>query len=352
MATIKDIAKAAGVSIGTVDRIIHNRGRFSEETARRVRELMNEMEYSPNIHARGLKKTRKYSFTAVIPEVWQDAGYWSIVAEGIKRASSELSTICDDIQLFHFDRYSAESCIDVLSKVFLLKTDGLLIAPVFPENVVEILSEADVPYIFIDTDVPDISRKISFIGQDSFQSGVLSGKLMSLMIGRNKNSGNRMIIVEPPGSDFHLKSRIDGFTVYLNENVPELDIYHLKISSDKEPEYHNALKTCLSGISGLPAGIFAANSSVYHVASYLKQTGEPYRSVPVIGYDLIPGRESLIEDETINFILTQQPEQQAYRGIMMLYDSIVLNKTVNKNVIVPLNIITRENLHTFGENFG
>ena len=50
---------------------------------------------------------------------------------------------------------------------------------------------------------------------------------------------------------------------------------------------------------------------------------------------------------TIDFILTQQPREQGYRGIMMLYDEVVLNKRVQKELPIPLNIITRENLSTF-----
>jgi LacI family transcriptional regulator, galactose operon repressor len=54
-----------------------------------------------------------------------------------------------------------------------------------------------------------------------------------------------------------------------------------------------------------------------------------------------------VEKGTIDFILTQQPESQGYQGIIMLYDHIVLKKEIRKKVIMPLNIITRENIHTF-----
>ena len=60
MTTLKDIAESVGVSIGTVDRIIHNRGRYSEKTAEKVRKIMTDLNYIPNIHARGLKQTKKH----------------------------------------------------------------------------------------------------------------------------------------------------------------------------------------------------------------------------------------------------------------------------------------------------
>jgi LacI family transcriptional regulator len=78
MATMKDIAEAAGISIGTVDRIIHNRGRYSEETAELVRKAMKELNYTPNIHARGLKQTKKHIFMLSS----QKGTGWRILASG------------------------------------------------------------------------------------------------------------------------------------------------------------------------------------------------------------------------------------------------------------------------------
>lgn len=50
--TIYDVAKAAGVSITTVSRVINNTGRISDKTRQKVMNVMNEMAYTPNVHAR------------------------------------------------------------------------------------------------------------------------------------------------------------------------------------------------------------------------------------------------------------------------------------------------------------
>ena len=49
--TIRQVAEEAGVSIGTVDRILHHRGRVSKETTDRVHEIIEKLGYKPNIHA-------------------------------------------------------------------------------------------------------------------------------------------------------------------------------------------------------------------------------------------------------------------------------------------------------------
>ena len=59
-ARIKDIAEMAGVSSGTVDRILHNRGNVSESARKAVEEVLKKVNYKPNIHISGLSLKRKY----------------------------------------------------------------------------------------------------------------------------------------------------------------------------------------------------------------------------------------------------------------------------------------------------
>jgi LacI family transcriptional regulator len=349
MVTMKDIAEATGISIGTVDRIIHNRGRYSEKTAEQVRRAMKELNYIPNIHARGLKQTKKHIFCVVLPHRDQDGGYWRLVEEGILKAADELISFGNDVRIFPFDRYSSASCIDALSGALSSDAEGMLIAPCRPDDMRATLDHTDIPYIFIDTNIPDLKRRTAYIGQDSRQSGILAGKLMSLLISGRVSEGQDqyVLIVDPPGSNFHLNNRIEGFRYYMDAVMPETGLMTLKAESDDELHFHSMLKDFLLNNRQLPAGIFAANSSVYYIASFLEKEGEEYISIPLVGYDIIPGRESAVEKGVIDFILTQQPEIQGYRGIIMLYDHIVLKKEVSKEVIMPLNIITRENIHTF-----
>jgi LacI family transcriptional regulator len=129
--------------------------------------------------------------------------------------------------------------------------------------------------------------------------------------------------------------------------MPEIKLITLTAEIDDEYHFHGMLEKFCMNNPQLPCGIFAANSSVYYIASFLEKKGDEHTFIPLVGYDIIPGREYAVEKGTIDFILTQQPEVQGYRGIVMLYDHIVLKKEISKEVIMPLNIITRENIQTF-----
>lgn len=70
---IVDIAKMAGVSVGTVDRVIHNRGRVSEENRKKVQTILEMVHYQPNLMARSLASKKQYHFVAITPSFAQES---------------------------------------------------------------------------------------------------------------------------------------------------------------------------------------------------------------------------------------------------------------------------------------
>ena len=66
-ATMEQVAQAAGVSIGTVDRVLHNREGVSEKTREKVFKVINEIGYKPNIYASILSRRKEFTIVAIIP---------------------------------------------------------------------------------------------------------------------------------------------------------------------------------------------------------------------------------------------------------------------------------------------
>ena len=78
---IKDIAMRAGVSVGTVDRVLHNRPNVSKKALEKVQKALDEMDYQPNMYASALAYNKEYTFFCVIPKHESEA-YWEEVEEG------------------------------------------------------------------------------------------------------------------------------------------------------------------------------------------------------------------------------------------------------------------------------
>ena len=118
MITLDEVARLANVSRGTVDRVIHGRGRVSKETAKRVKAIIKQVNYKPNILARSISLARTFNFGALLPLADQDGHYWLLPRHGIERARRDLEVYKVTVSYIEYDKYSLPSfrkaCDDIL----------------------------------------------------------------------------------------------------------------------------------------------------------------------------------------------------------------------------------------------
>ena len=172
---IVDIARMAGVSVATVDRVIHNRGKVSEENLARINEVLRRGDYRPNLIARSLASGRRYTLCAVMPR-FAPGEYWADFEAGIARAEAEAVRYNVTVRRFCFDQYDRSSFESLLETLRREEFDGAVIATLFAEMVEPFTRELDargVPYVFVDSDIPACNR-LAYFGTSSFDAGAAS----------------------------------------------------------------------------------------------------------------------------------------------------------------------------------
>ena len=168
---IVDIARMAGVSVATVDRVIHNRGKVSEENLARINEVLRRVDYRPNLIARSLASGRRYTLCAVMPR-FAPGEYWADFEAGIARAEAEAVRYNVTVRRFCFDQYDRSSFESLLETLRREEFDGAVIATLFAEMVEPFTRELDargVPYVFVDSDIPACNR-LAYFGTSSFDA--------------------------------------------------------------------------------------------------------------------------------------------------------------------------------------
>jgi len=337
--SVTEIARKANVSIGTVDRVIHNRGRVSKQTKEIILKIIAEMNYTPNIFARNLSLGRTFLFGVLMPKLSQDSSYWRIPAKGILNAEKELASHKVEVIFFHYDRYSEKSFEKAFREMIAHKLDGLLIAPVLSATTSKLLREIPekLPYAFFDTTIPG-SPFLSCVRQDSYQSGRLAAKLMNMLI----QKPGLVVIIKVFPEDYHINERTKGFLSY-NSRYKKLTAKIYNADSENAAEGFEYLTARIIDENPDLKGIFITNAWTHPVARHIEKMGLA-KNISIIGYDLIPKNIYYLKKDVINFLINQRPEMQGYLSVYALYRHVVLKEKINKRIMVPLEIVTRENV--------
>ncbi len=329
----------AGVSIGTVDRVLHKRGRVSPATEERILNIIKELKYKPNIFARNLKLAKTFVFGILMPQPSQDSAYWTLPLKGVARAETELRSQKIRIRRFFYNKHSDASFSRIRRNILSASLDGLLIAPVASRQFEKFLRDVPdhLPYVFFDSFIPGTPH-LSSIGQDSFQSGVLSARLMQMLV---KEPGHVAIIRVLP-KDYHIDDRVKGFLAFC-ERCPHVTSEVYEVDGDKGHRANGRIFGRIFQDHPDLTGIFVTNASTHTAAAYVKSRSRAGK-IRVIGYDLIDENVRYLREGVIDFLISQQPERQGYEGIYALYRHVILKEPVPKKVMMQIDIVTSENV--------
>jgi len=337
---VKEIARRAKVSIGTVDRVLHNRTGVSKKTKDKILAIIAELEYQPNILARRLASKKMLNIAVLIPSVSEETNYWKAPLDGILEAGAEIKPYGISAEAYFFDQNDKASFIKQADNILGDGVDGVLLAPMFmkeSEKFADECKKQKIPYVFINSDIPN-HDSLCYIGPDLFHSGSLGAHLMHYLV----SSSDQVLIVnisKEIDNLHHLLRKEEGFKDYfkkhqLGNQIVKLDIRSTDYLSVKK-ELAKALKN-----EAIKA-IFVTNSRVSSVARYLSEAKRA--DIKLIGYDFLADNVSYLKNGDIEFLISQKPKEQGYRGIMALYNHLVHAAQFEKAYYMPIDIITKEN---------
>lgn len=338
---IKEIARRANVAIATVDRVIHNRVGVSEKTRKKINDIIQELNYQPNILARRLASKRVYHFAVLIPKVSEETDFWEAPLKGVERAESEISQYGIKILKYYFDLNSKASFAKQAELILKKEIDGLLVAPSFIEESIKLTNtckEQKIPYVFINSDIPN-QDYLSYIGPHLFQSGYMAAHLMKYIVA-DKDKILIVNISREIDNQHHLLRKEEGFRACFKDNNRKNKILKVDINQTDSPSVEKRLSEIFESHQDIRA-IFTTNSRISSVANFIEKSGQ--NQILLVGYDFIKENINYLKRGTIDFLICQKPETQGYKGIMTLYQMLILDLPVEKVNFMPIDVISKEN---------
>ncbi len=352
--TIQDVARYANVSTGTIDRVIHNRGKVSPEKKQKIEEAIRKLNFNPNILARTLALGSRFNISVLIPSPDTSGHYWSGPPEGIDQATALYADYGFSVKYYLYNLFSEATFIEQTEAILESDPDGVILAPLFLRESITFvhqLNEKGIPYVFIDADIPGF-QSLSYIGPDIKRSAYIAGKLLSSVI---KKDNDLLIINMVKGfrNASALRRMEKGFKDFFHDNVPgdNYQIYTLTINSDKKDVVHSELSKFYAANRKIE-GVFVTNSKAFLVSEYhLKNKMDK----KLTGFDLVEENIDHLKNGGIDYIISQSPIQQGARAIQTLFEFFIFKNLPPKTQYVPLDIIIRENLDyylEFHKNYG
>ena len=311
---IKDIARLADVSVGTVDRVIHGRSGVSEASKKRVEEILKQLDYQPNMYASALASNKKYTFICLLPQ-HLEGEYWTAVELGIHEAIATYSDFNTSVKINYYDPYDYHSFVDASEAILTQQPDGVMVAPTAPQytkGFTDQLQALDIPFIYIDSNIKDEKEIVIF------------RKIHEGIVGSNQQE-NREI----------------GFRQYMKEHHPSCNILELDLHAERNDEDNEMLDEFFRAHPSVKNGI-TFNSKVYIVGEYLQSRGK--KDFNLIGYDLLERNVTCLKEGSVSFLIAQQPELQGLNGIKALCDHLIFKKDVTCINYMPIDLLTVETI--------
>lgn len=343
---IKDIAQLSGVSVGTVDRVLHNRGKVSEEALKKVLTVLDQIDYKPNVIARTLGSNKTYRIAALMPNPEQDP-YWASSKTGLEQAQSEWLRYGLHVIPYFFNLYDKRSFTAVADTVTGAHPDGILIAPIFYHETLPYFSRFQslgIPCVLFNTHIEE-AASLSFIGQDLYQSGRIGGELMDMALRGAPGSLAVLHLNEDLENSVHLAKKERGFREYFAQRAQRsVEIRTLNVYNPSDSAFALQIEELLRDHS--LKGIFVSTSkATYLIAEFLERYES--RDIKLIGYDMLKENIRYMKQGIIHFLINQNPKRQAFLGIQHLVSHLILKKPTPQRELLPLEIISPENIDSY-----
>ncbi len=311
--TIKKIAEVSGVSRGTVDRVLNNRGRVNEETASKVRSCAEMLGYTPNIAGKALAARKKaYTIGIILTSIGNPFFYDIKLA--ISQMEEEYRHYGIKVELKEMQGFDAATQLAMIAEMEA-HVSALILTPINHESIVHKLNELmeqSIPVITLNTDVENCQR-LSYVGSNYYQGGNIAAGLLALI----KPEGATLGIISGSSNIAGHVSRVSGFTESLSPSL--FPIAEICDCLDDDIIAYENTKEMLRKYPAIST-IFVATAGALGVTRAIASL---QRDITLITFDETPQIIELLKQGKIHATISQQPMLQGRKAMELLFNFLV-----------------------------
>lgn len=339
MATIKEIAALAGVSRGTVDRVLNNRGAVHPDTEKKIREIAESLNYKPNRAGLALAAQKKHLKLGIILFSLGNPFYTDVL-QGVQEKAQELEGYNCTVLVKQIP-FGVEEQLKAIDELLSEEVNGIALTPYNDEQIrlrIQELYDLGIPVVTLNSDI-DNSKRIAYVGSHYFRSGETAAGLMRLMTTGQVNIG----IVTGSSSLLCHTERIAGFMASLAPYKDTMRVVEIIENHDDDRESYAKTMKLLTRHPEINALFFAA-AGVYGGCRSVSALGLE-KQLRIITFDKVPTTKELVEQDIIAATICQQPKVQGSKPLNILFTYLTTGELPEKELnYVAVDIRIKENI--------
>ncbi|MEG1753095.1 MAG: LacI family DNA-binding transcriptional regulator [Christensenella sp.] len=339
--TIKQVAAAAGVSRGTVDRVLHNRGSVKPEVEKHIRKTAEKMGYFPN-RAGKILAGRKQPITIgyVMPSIGNL--FFDDIKIGIHAAEREMQDFGVTVKIKEVRGFNVAEHIAAIDEITAEGISALCISSIDVREIRECINEivmSGTPVIAINNDFSD-TKRLCYVGSDYIAAGRTAAGL--LLLCRSHETEQVLICTGSLNVKGH-NERICGFNDVMHEKNVNYNVVGIfETQDDDETAYVEAKK--MLALHPEVTLVYITAAGVQGVCRAIEEEKRQER-MRVICFDTNKHVRKYAAKGIIDYVICQEPEEQGYQSVKKLFNYFVDGAKGNmKDYITKAVIKINENM--------
>lgn len=339
--TLKQIAELSGVSVGTVDRALHDRGRVDPQVAHRIKQIAKKLDYRPNTVAKSLSIRKKNLKISVIFHIESHNAFFDDVTRGILKGKDEIFDFGISVDIKPCPDFDAGAQCQLIDQCIAEGANAIVIVPINHPIIKEKLNELyqkQFPVVFL-TNIIDETDYLSFVGCNYTLSGEITAGLLNLI----QPVLGRLLLFSPSFQMLGHIQRMNGLKENLKSSYPHINLEEVvEMTGNDIKDYQLTIQALKkfpdTNLFVCPGAYSCGNLQAIQELGYFKKSR-------IICYDYSADIGKEILSRNITAAIVQQPQLQGYTAVRTLFEYLTSGKKpAARNQYIQTQIILKENL--------
>jgi len=334
---VKDIAEICGVSIGSVDRAIHNRPGINNETRKRILEACEEYGFRINRFAQSLSR-QSFRFAAILPG--KDYDFYRIMEKGLRQAADDMSDLNVSLAVYKSSAQDQGSEREIFTHVGIEEYNGIVLCSEYVSELGSLIDKTvsmGIPVITMGTDI-QTSKRATTVAVSPEKTGEIAASYMTRFV---RQPGTVCVLAADNDAMGQVVTA-ESFLGSIHKNRPDLIAGNVYRTVEDDKSLREAIGTILKQHPDL-TGLYLTAWGGHILAGKLEELGLQ-ESIVFFASGIYKDLWPYLDNGTIDLLVHRNPFRQGFQAVNLLFD-ILTGKEIEdeKNHVRP-EFIIRESL--------